>query len=109
MQHHLPLIALCAGLASALAVAAEACPWAGGIYSFNEHGIYGDFSVNADCTEIVWDRLSDGPETSALTRSRDGWAGELAKVEVELLANGHNLRVTGYGGPMRQVQAKRSN
>ncbi|AAV95730.1 hypothetical protein KQ247_01395 [Ruegeria pomeroyi] len=98
-----------AALCLATATAAAACPWAGGNFEFREHGIYGDFAVNAGCTELVWDRLSNAPETTALTRSKHGWAGKLAKADVELLDNGENLRVTGTGGAMRQVRAKRAD
>ncbi|WP_164660790.1 hypothetical protein [Tropicibacter sp. Alg240-R139] len=92
-----------------VSTAVSACPWASGGYAFSEHGIYGDFTVNADCTEIVWSRLSDGPETSALERTKHGWAGELEKADIELLDNGENLRITGTGGAMRQVRAERKN
>ncbi|MBO9450600.1 hypothetical protein J7426_10050 [Tropicibacter sp. R16_0] len=92
-----------------IAGAASACPWASGDYAFSEAGIYGDFTVNADCTEMVWDRSSDGPETAALERTKHGWKGELEKADVELLENGENLRVTGNGGAMRQVRAERKN
>ncbi len=89
--------------------AAFACPWASGEYAFSERGIYGDFTVNAECTEMVWSRLSDGAETAALKRTKNGWAGELEKADVELLDNGKNLRITGTGGAMRQVRAERKN
>ena len=109
MKRHLSLIALCLGIAASPALAADNCPWAGGEYAFKEHGIYGDFTINSDCTEMVWNRLSDGPETAALERSKDGWKGKLEKARVELLENGHNLRVTGDGGAMRQTKATRKN
>ncbi|GAB5436042.1 hypothetical protein [Falsiruegeria mediterranea] len=92
-----------------LSGAAFACPWASGDYAFSEHGVYGDFTVNADCTEMVWSRLSDGAETTALERTKHGWAGELEKADVELLDNGKNLRITGTGGAMRQARAERKN
>ncbi|MCE8511212.1 hypothetical protein KBY22_00790 [Ruegeria pomeroyi] len=95
-----------AALCLVTATTAEACPWASGTFEFREHGIYGNFAVNGDCTELVWDRLSNAPETTALERSKHGWAGKLAKADVELLDNGENLRVTGTGGAMRQVRAK---
>ncbi|MCV2889242.1 hypothetical protein [Ruegeria aquimaris] len=102
------LSALCLGLSTPV-LAADACAWADGQYSFSEHGIYGDFAVNGDCTELVWDRLSNAPETTALERSKHGWKGKLSKADVELLDNGDSLRVTGTGGAMRQVKAKREN
>lgn len=101
--------ALVLGFVSTTAAAQDACPWAGGEYEFKEHGIYGDFTVNADCTEMVWSSLSDGPETSALERSKDGWKGELERARFELLENGKNLRITGHGGAMRQSNATRKN
>ncbi len=103
------LTALALGLATTSVAADETCAWAGGAYSFSDHGIYGDFTVNADCTEMVWSRLSDGSETSALTRSKQGWKGELDKADFELLENGHSLRLTGNGGVMRASKAKRTN
>lgn len=109
MKRTLPLIALCAGFASGPLAAAGPCPWAGGEYAFKEHGIDGNFSVDGDCTQLVWDRLSDGAETTALTPSKDGWVGKLSKVQVELLENGHNLRITAYGGATRQSKAERTN
>ena len=109
MKRHLSLIALCFGMTAAPAFAADTCLWAGGDYSFSEHGIYGDFTINGDCTEMVWSRLSDGPETTALEKSKDGWKGRLEKVRVELLENGRNLRLTGDGGVMRQTKATRKN
>lgn len=109
MKRHLSLMTLCLGLAAASAHADETCLWAGGEYRFSEHGIYGDFSINGDCTEMVWSRLSDGPETTALERSKNGWKGRLTKVRVELLENGRSLRITGDGGVMRQTKATRKN
>ncbi len=109
MKSLLLLATLGAGLATGPAFAQATCPWAGGEYSFNEHGIYGDFTVNADCSELTWSRLSDDPETSALVRSENGWKGSLTKADFELLNNGHNLRITGDGGAMRQTSAKREN
>ncbi|KUJ80839.1 hypothetical protein AVO45_07365 [Ruegeria marisrubri] len=108
MKKSLSLTALCLGLMAAPALAQD-CPWAGGEYEFKEHGVYGDFTVNADCTELTWTRLSDSPETSALTRTKNGWEGELSKADFELLDSGKFLRITGTGGAMRQVSAKRKN
>jgi len=108
-MRHLSLIALCLALTGTTAHAQGACPWAGGKYAFSEHGIYGDFTVDAACSQIVWNRMSDGPETVALERTGDGWKGSLEKAQVLLLDNGANLRVTDYGGPTRQFNATKSN
>lgn len=108
MKRPLALAALCLGLATP-AMAADTCPWSDGQYAFREHGIYGDFAVNGDCTELVWDRLSNAPETTTLERSKHGWKGKLSKADVELLDNGESLRLTSTGGAMRQVKAKREN
>ena len=107
MKHILTLPALCLTLATLPAVA-SACPWGGGAFKFSEHGIYGDFTVNGGCTEMVWDRLSDGPETAALERTKYGWKGSLEKADVELLEDGEHLRLTGHGGPTRQFPVKRT-
>lgn len=108
MKQPLFLTALCLSLVGATAYSADACPWAGGDYTFRDSGIDGTFTVNGDCTQLVWSRLSE-PETTALTRSKHGWVGNLTKVKVELLENGRNLRVTGDGGAMRQSNATRNN
>lgn len=108
MRRTLTLTAFCLTL-STLPGLVAACPWAGGDYAFKDHGIYGDFTVNADCTELVWNRLSDGPETTVLERTKNGWKGSLSKADVELLDNGSNLRITGTGGAMRQSSAERKN
>ncbi|WP_425046435.1 hypothetical protein [Primorskyibacter sp. S87] len=108
MKRFVCIIAACAGLSSAPVYAQDTCPWADGIYHFSSHGINGDFGVNADCTEMIWSRLSE-PETAALTRTEFGWKGSLKNADVELLNNGHNLRVTEHGGMMRQSNAERTN
>lgn len=102
MNRFLRLTTLCLGLATLPALAAEACPWAGGAYKFRDHGVYGDFTVNANCTQLVWSRLTDEPETTALERTKHGWKGELSKASFVLLENGTSLRITGVGGVMRQ-------
>ncbi|MEX0283667.1 MAG: hypothetical protein AB3N23_03560 [Paracoccaceae bacterium] len=89
---------------TALSSTAHACAWAGGDYSFKENGIYGELRVNADCTEIWWKRLEE-PETVPLARTDDGWRGELERVDVELLENGHSLRIFD-GGVMRSARAE---
>jgi len=95
-------------LAATPALAQTNCPWAAGEYRFSESGIYGDFSVNADCTEMVWDRLTE-PETTALEAANNGWSGELTKVAVVLLDDGDHVQVTVYGGQTRRVRIKRTN
>lgn len=109
MKRLLGLSVVYLSLSALPAVASDECAWAGGEYSLDDFGINGDFSVNADCTQLVWDWLSDGLETTALTRTKHGWKGELDRADVELLENGHNLRVTGNGGAMRQSRAERKN
>lgn len=84
------------------------CPWAGGEYRFSDHGIYGEFSVNGDCTELVWDRLSE-PENTSLQVGDNGWFGELSKVAVVLLSDGDYVQVTAYGGISRKSKTMRTN
>lgn len=102
-------MSFCAALVALPAISASACPWAGGNYSFKEHGIYGTFTVNGSCSEIVWSRLSDGPETQPLEKSKNGWSANMNKAKVELLENGTSLRVSDYGGVSRQFTAKPAN
>lgn len=108
MKSKLLFATLSLGLAAAPAIAQSTCPWAGGEYRFSDHGIYGDFSVNADCTEVVWDRLTD-PETSPLEMTRQGWSGKLSKVSVILLEDGDHVEVTAYGGITRRSKTDRTN
>lgn len=109
MKKSLVVTTLCLGLAALPALADETCAWAGGEYAFKDHGIYGDFTVNADCTELVWSRLKDAPETTALEKTKKGWKGALNKASFELLENGESLRITGVGGVMRSSKAARKN
>ncbi|MGB1389409.1 MAG: hypothetical protein ACPG61_11035 [Paracoccaceae bacterium] len=109
MKRPLYLMSFCAALVALPAISASACPWAGGDYSFKEHGIYGTFTVNGSCSEIVWSRLSDGPETQPLEKSKHSWSANMNKAKVELLENGSSLRVSDYGGISRQFTAKPAN
>ncbi len=104
MKRPLTLLALCIGVTAGPALAADTCPWAGGSFDFKENGIYGELDVNADCTQLVWKRV-DEPQTTALTRTKNGWKGELERVDVELLENGKSLRIYD-GGVMRQTSVK---
>ena len=106
---HLTFVPLLLGLSAAPAFAQDSCPWAGGEYSFRDHGIYGDFVVNADCTELVWSRIADSDENTAMERTNDGWKGSLSKADFVLLENGRNLRITGVGGATHNSNAKRTN
>lgn len=108
MKHLFPRTALCLAMVAAPALAA-ACPWADGTYHFSEHGIYGDFTVNANCTQLVWSRSSDGPETTSLQRTKRGWKGTLERADFELLENGHSLTISDPGGISRPARAERTN
>ena len=101
MKRSLILLSACLGLTAG---AASACPWAGGAYSFKESGIYGEFTVTADCSQMTWKRLSD-PETVPLERTKHGWLGKLKKVDAELLDNGHSIRLYD-SGLMRQTKVE---
>lgn len=109
MPRHLFLISFCAGFLAAPAFAQEACPWAGGDYAFRDHGIYGDFTVDAGCTQMTWSRLADGPETSALERTDRGWAGELERANFVLLEDGVHVNLKEVGGPQRRSRVDRKN
>ncbi len=99
----LPAFALALALP---AVAAQACPWAGGAYDIRDSGFYGDFSVNAGCTEIVGNWLQDDQKTSPLERTKHGWRGLFDRADVELLENGSSVRIYGPGGVARSTKAK---
>ncbi len=109
MRHQLILISLCAGVAAGPALAQDACPWAGGDYAFSDHGIYGDFVVDATCTQMEWSRLSDGPESSTLERTKDGWAGALEKADFVLTEDGRHVLIKDPGGPQRRSVVRRKN
>lgn len=93
----------------AAASASHACPWAGGQYKFSEHGVYGNFTVNDNCTQLVWSRSNDGPETTSLQRTKHGWKGTLEKADFELQENGHSLTISDPGGVSRHARAERTN
>lgn len=109
MRRHLFLISLGAGLLAAPAFAQDACPWAGGDYAFRDHGIYGGFVVDAECTQMTWSRLSDGTETSALERTDAGWAGELERATFVLLDDGEHVNLKVLGGAQRRSRVDRNN
>jgi hypothetical protein len=102
------LVAIGVGLAAGPGFAQSACPWADGEYRFSNYGVYGDFQVNSDCTEVVWDHLTE-PEVASLEETSDGWSGKLSKVSVVLLRDGDHLNVTVYGGLSRRSKAERRN
>lgn len=83
------------------------CAWAGGEYSFSDSGVYGELSVNEDCSHMTWKRRQT-PETVPLERTRDGWKGRLERAHVELLENGRSLRISD-GGVLRHSTAERKN
>lgn len=110
MRTRLILIAFSAGFASAPALAQEECPWAGGDYAFSDHGIYGDFTVDAKCTQLEWSRLADGPEVAALKRVDGGWTGALERADFKLLEDGEHLNIrSSGGGAQRRSKVKRKN
>ncbi|HBS51361.1 MAG TPA: hypothetical protein DEA05_15320 [Rhodobacteraceae bacterium] len=109
MRNLLAVATLCAATVAAAPTLAQDCPWAGGSYEFKEHGVYGDFTVNDSCTQLVWSRLNDGTETTSLQRTGNGWKGTLEKADFELLENGKNLIVQDVGGVSRHARADRSN
>ena len=92
------LFALCA------ASAATACPWAGGTFSGNDLNFQAEFSVNADCTEMVFQssgnagfQKTDVPETFALSPSRHGWEADIHGVTATLLSGGKLVDFVGSG------------
>lgn len=102
MTRFVALSFVCFALSPLAAAADTSCPWSGNSYAFADHGIYGDFVVDANCTQVTWDRLSDGPEVAPLERISGGWTGDLEKVRVKLLEDGEHVQLTAYGGISRR-------
>jgi hypothetical protein len=73
------------------ATSATACQWAGGTYKGNELNFRTEFSVNADCTEMVFQssgsagfQKADTPETFKLVATKKGWETEIHSVNTIL-------------------------
>lgn len=97
------------------ASAAAACPWAGGIYKGNELGFRTDFSVNAECTEMVFEssgsagfQENDKPESFALTATSKGWETDIHSVDTTLTADGKWVHFNGPG-VNRELHVTREN
>lgn len=96
------------GFVASASFAQTDCPWANGEYHFSEQGIYGDFTVNSNCTEMVWKRLNDA-EVTQLEVTSMGWTGSLSRVYVDLLEDGIHVQVTAHGGVTQRARTKRLN
>lgn len=86
------------------ASAAAACPWAGGIYKGNEMNFRTEFSVNGECTEMVFQssgsagfQQADTPETFALSATGKGWETNIHSVKTTLDSEGKWVRFNGPG------------
>ncbi len=92
------------GAAILAASSVAACPWAGGTYSGNEQQFETEFTVNADCTEMVFQssgsagfQQADTPETVALAATDKGWTSTFPKGTITLLADGKQVEFIGPG------------
>lgn len=86
------------------ATAAGACPWAGGTYSGKELNFKTEFTVNAACTEMVFQssgstgfQQADTPETFALAPGKEGWETDIHGVQTILVSNGKTVHFIGPG------------
>ncbi len=97
-------LSILTGAAILAASSVAACPWAGGTYEGEEIQFETEFTVNAGCTEMVFQssgsagfQQADTPETAALTATADGWTASIAGVDITLLANGKQVEFIGPG------------
>jgi hypothetical protein len=95
------------------ATAAAACPWGGGTYKGNEANFRTEFTVSADCAEMVFQssgsagfQEADTPATFALTEAKQGWQTEIHGVQTTLKDDGKWIRFVGPGGD-RQLRVDR--
>lgn len=98
---HLPVLAVAAILCAS---SVAACPWAGGTYKGKEGNFTTSFTVNADCTEMVFQssgsagfQQADTPETFVLAATDKGWQTEIHGVKTTLVANGKRIEFIGPG------------
>lgn len=97
-------IAILAAVTLFSASAAAACPWAGGSFWGKEMNLRIQFSVNAGCTETVFQssgsagfQQADTPETFALSPTNRGWETDIHSVTTILMPDGKNVRFIGPG------------
>jgi hypothetical protein len=81
-----------------------ACPWAGGTYKGDDQQFRTQFTVNAGCTEMVFQssgsagfQKADTPETVALSPTDAGWEATISGVKSTLLSNGKQVEFIGPG------------
>jgi len=86
------------------ATSAVACPWAGGTYSGNELNFRTTFTVNSECSEMVFQssgsagfQQADKPETFALNATDKGWVTDISGVKTTLIPNGKRIEFIGPG------------
>ena len=91
-----------AAIISATSVAA--CPWADGTYKGNEMNFRTTFTVNSDCSEMVFQssgsagfQQADTPETFTLSATDKGWVTEIHGVKTTLIPNGKRIEFIGPG------------
>lgn len=108
-------LAIIAAVTIFSANAATACPWAGGIYKGNELNFRTEFTVNADCTEIVFQssgsagfQKADTPETFALGVTDKGWETDIHGVNTILVDKGSRVHFIGPGFN-RRLSVNRQN
>jgi len=95
------------------ATSAAACPWAGGTYSGNELNFRTTFTVNSECTEMVFQssgsagfQQADTPETFTLTATDKGWTTDIHEIKTTLIPNGKRIEFIGPG-VNRRLSVKR--
>jgi len=111
----LKYIAILGAITVISATGAAACPWAGGSYKGNEMGFRTEFSVNANCTEMVFQssgsagfQAADTPETFALSAAGKGWQADIHGVETTLTDGGKWVHFNGPG-INRELHVEREN
>ncbi len=96
-------LALAAILLSCASVTA-ACPWAGGSFQGNTGNFRTEFTVNKDCTSMVFESSGNAgfqrpntAETFALASNSEGWAANINGVTATLLRSGRWVNFIGLG------------
>lgn len=84
--------------------AAEDCHWAGGSFHGEKVDFQAHFTVNADCTDMVFEssgsygiQEQDVPQTFALVNNKHGWVADINGVDATLARQGTFVNFVGKG------------
>lgn len=99
---------LLSAIAALLATGAAACPWAGVSQKGTHQNLQFEFTMNEDCSEVVFQSTgnagfqpADTPETFAVAPTEEGWAADINSVTTTFLKDGRWIDFIGSGVNLR--------